>query len=74
MQDLTFQLSAQRDEIYDAVCDRFKQLFSEERIDDALALADEFFEWMDPEQLENEPTVFVNSDEVRALYQQMTNG
>ena len=38
-------ISARRDDIYEWATGRFKQLMAEDRIDDALALADEFFEW-----------------------------
>ena len=54
----TLRISQQRDSIYDWVVERFKVLMAEERIDDALYLADEFFEWMDPNQLEQEETLF----------------
>ena len=54
----TLRISQQRDNIYDWVVERFKVLMAEERIDDALYLADEFFEWMDPNQLEQEETLF----------------
>jgi|TARA_B100001250_G_scaffold57394_1_gene44484 putative SOS response-associated peptidase YedK len=54
----TLKISQQRDEIYVWVTNRFKQLMAEERVDDALILADEFFEWLDPNQLESEETLF----------------
>ena len=73
MTDFTLQMSAQRDEIYDWCCDRFKALMAVDDIDSALALADEFYEWLDPNLLEDEETVFTNSDEVRALYEAMIN-
>ena len=44
----------------------------EERIDDALALADEFFEWMDPNQLDNEATVFYNEHELQERFYELT--
>jgi hypothetical protein len=42
-----------------------------EQIDDALALADEFFEWMDPNQLEDEETIYFNENELKALYNEI---
>ena len=42
-----------------------------ERIDDALALADEFFEWMDPNQLEEEETIYFNENELKQLYNEI---
>ncbi|QPB08063.1 hypothetical protein PQC11_gp015 [Synechococcus phage S-H9-1] len=38
--------------------------------DSALALADEFFEWLDPEQLEQEETLYYNEEELLELYAQ----
>ena len=38
--------------------------------DSALALADEFFEWLDPEQMEEEETMYYNEEELLALYAQ----
>jgi hypothetical protein len=63
------RISQYRDGIYDWACDRFKQLIAEDRVDDALAFADEFFEWLDPEQLDNEVTLFFDADELGELYQ-----
>ena len=41
--------------------------------DSALALADDFFEWLDPEQLEDEETLYYNEEELLALYTQLTS-
>ena len=53
---------------------RFKFLLKKDRIDDAMAVADEFYEWMDPEQLENEPTVFYNEHELQERFYELTDG
>jgi hypothetical protein len=63
------RISQYRDDIYDWACDRFKQLIAEEQVENALAFADEFFEWLDPEQLDNEVTLFYDTDELGELYQ-----
>lgn len=63
------RISQYRDDIYDWACDRFKQLIAEDQVDNALAFADEFFEWLDPEQLDNEVTLFFDADELGELYQ-----
>lgn len=63
------RISQYRDSIYDWACDRFQQLIAEEDNDAALALADEFYEWLDPEQLDNEPTLFFDADELTEHYQ-----
>lgn len=58
------RLSAQRDDIYDYMCDRFKQMIAEDRHDDAMAIADEFFEWLDPEQMDIEETLYYDEREL----------
>ena len=67
------RLSAQRDDIYDWCCDRFKELLANDDHASALALADEFFEWLDPEQLEDEETLYYNEEELLQLYAQLTS-
>ena len=62
------RLSEQRDAIYDYVVDRFRHHMANDDIDSAMALADEFYEWMDPNQLEDEVTAFFNEEELLRLY------
>ena len=73
-EETTARISEQRDNIYDYVIDRFTDLISKNDLNDALCLADEFFEWMNPEMLENEPTIFFHSDELRRRYLEITEG
>lgn len=63
------RISQQRDAIYDWACDRFQELIKEDRTDDALAFADEYYEWLDPEQLDNEATLFYNEHELSEYFQ-----
>jgi|TARA_B100000035_G_scaffold246043_1_gene214721 hypothetical protein len=70
----TERISAQRDDIYEGVVAQFRVLMAKDMIDEALALADEFFEWMDPDQLENEPTVFYNEHELQERFYELTDG
>lgn len=67
-------ISARRDDIYEWATDRFKQLMAEDRIDDALALADEFYEWLDPEQLHSEETLFYNEEQLQQYFIELTEG
>jgi hypothetical protein len=60
------RLSAQRDDIYDWCCERFKELLANDDHASALALADEFFEWLDPEQMDDEETLYTDYDELRS--------
>lgn len=68
------RISAQRDDIYEGVVAQFRVLMAKDMIDEALALADEFYEWMDPDQLENEPTVFYNEHELQERFYELTDG
>lgn len=67
-------ISSRRDDIYEWATGRFKQLMAEDRIDDALALADEFFEWLDPEQLHSEETLFYNEEQLQQYFIELTEG
>ena len=62
------RLAEQRDDIYDWCVERFRYFMANDEIDNALALADEFFEWMDPENLEKEETAFYNEDDLLNFY------
>ena len=62
------RLSEQRDAIYEGVVDQFRVLMAQDNIDGALALADEFFEWMDPRTYINESTHFYLEDDLREVY------
>lgn len=73
-EETTERISGQRDDIYDYIIDRFKDLLSEDNIDGALALADEFFEWMNPDDCEDEPTIFFNESELKRRYLEITQG
>ena len=69
---ITERLSEQRDGIYEYVVDRFRHHMANDDIDSAMALADEFYEWMDPNQLDNEPTFYVNENELQQLFLERT--
>ena len=64
-------VSAQRTDIHAWVCTRFNQLMTEERIDDAMAFADEYFEWLDPDQCNEEETLYHNEEEIHGFYQEL---
>ena len=67
------RMSEQRDAIYDYVVDMFRVHMQNDDIDSAMALADEFYEWMDPEQLDTEPTFYVNEHELQQRYLELTD-
>ncbi len=66
-------VTAQRDKLHGWVCERFTQLMSEDRHEDAMAFADEWFEWLDPDQLEEEETLFSNEEEITGYYEELIN-
>ena len=68
------RLSQQRDDIYDWCVERFRYFMERDEIDNALALADEFFEWMDPDNAEKEETAFYNEEELLRLYMSLPEG
>jgi len=67
------RLSQQRDDIYEYVVGMFRVHMENDDIDSAMALADEFYEWMDPDQLEDEVTAFFDEHDLRNLYQSRIN-
>ena len=68
------RISQQRDAICDWVEDRFFQLIKEDRTDDAIEFANEFLEWMKPDDYINESTHFFNQHELTELYESLANG
>ena len=66
--ELTLQISEQRDTICNWMVERFRNLLEEKRMEDAMAIGDEFFEWADPENYINESTLFYNEDALKQLY------
>ena len=71
-QETTERMSEQRDAIYDYVVGQFRVHMANDDIDSAMALADEFYEWMDPDQLENERTMLYNEDELLRRYLELS--
>ena len=70
--EFALQISENRDAICEWVVERFCDLIAENRTDDAICFADEWFEWLDPNNYINEQTHFYNSDELVALYDELT--
>ena len=70
--ELTLQISEQRDQICNWMVERFRYLIEEKRMEDAMAIGDEFFEWADPENYINESTLCYNEDALKRLYISIT--
>lgn len=63
------QLSRQMDTIMENRLRRFKFLIRKDRMEDAFAIADEFYEWMHPDhQDDDDLIVYYNEQELEALY------
>ena len=71
--ELALKVSEQRDDICEWVISHFRDLMAEDRVDDALYFADEWFEWMDPNNYINESTHFFDEYELKELYESITN-
>ena len=61
--ELALQISEQRDDLCEWMIARFRELMEADRIDDAICLADEWFEWADPKNYINEQTHFYDENE-----------
>ena len=65
------RLSRQMDNILKNRERRFLFLTKKERIDDAIAVADEFYEWLAPEHEDDDDLIlFYDEEELQTLYHQ----
>lgn len=65
------KLSKQMEKIIDNRHRRFMFLTGKERVDDAIAVADEFYEWFAPEHEDDEDLIlYYNAQELNALYEE----
>ena len=63
------QLSRQMDTIMENRLRRFKFLIRKDRMEDAFAIADEFYEWMHPDHADDDDLiVYYNEQELESLY------
>mgnify|MGYP001196016875 CR=1 FL=1 len=67
------EISAIRDTIMESMTIQFKKLLKEDRHDDAMALADEFFEWLHPVLMQREETLYSDETELRRAYIELTS-
>ena len=51
---------------------RFKHLMNKDRAQDAIAVAEEFFEWIDPNNVDD--IFYVNIDELQEMYLEKQHG
>lgn len=51
---------------------RFKHLMNKDRVQDAIAVAEEFFEWIDPNNVDD--IFYINMEELEELYTEKQHG
>jgi len=65
------RISENRDDLCEWAVERFRELIAEDRTDDAICFADEWFEWLDPENYINEQTHYYDEHELQELYKSL---
>ena len=63
------RLNTQRGDLIYWIVERFQYLNAEGNQSDALAFADEWFEWIDKDSYINESTLFFDEEELNELYE-----
>tara|TARA_B100000609_G_C17043464_1_gene345070 strand:+ start:464 stop:700 length:237 start_codon:yes stop_codon:yes gene_type:complete len=67
------RISKQRDSILDIMTEKFRDHIANDRIDDAMVIADEYFEWLHPNFAMKEDTLYADYDELRRTYKELTS-
>ena len=67
------KLNVVRSDLILWIVERFRYLRAENRESDALCFADEWFEWLSPDDYINESTLFFDTDELKELYESIKN-
>tara|TARA_B100001250_G_scaffold170910_1_gene147186 strand:+ start:210 stop:461 length:252 start_codon:yes stop_codon:yes gene_type:complete len=67
------KLNTVRSDLVLWIVERFQYLRAEGRECDALDFADEWFEWLSPDDYINESTLFFNENELKELYESIKN-
>ena len=68
------RISGIRNNQSNVMIERFKELISEDRLDDAFSIADEWFEWLHPSMAEKEQTLYSHEEELKRIYSRLTEG
>jgi len=67
------RLSEVRSDLILWIVERFRYLRDSGRDDDAVYFADEWFEWLSPDDYINESTTFYNENELQELYKSVND-
>ena len=68
------RISKQRDDIMNIMTEKFKEHIANNEIDTAMALADEYFEWLHPDIAMHEDTLYSDETELKRTYLELTSG
>ena len=68
------RISKQRDDIMDIMTIKFKEHIANNDMNRAMALADDFFEWLNPEIAMHEDTLYSHERELKRTYLELTSG
>ena len=68
------RISKQRDDIMDIMTNKFKEHIANEDMRSAMALADEYFEWLHPDIAMHEDTLYSDEPELKRTYLELTSG
>ena len=67
------RLNTRRGDLILWIVERFRYLRDQGRDDDAVYFADEWFEWLSPDDYINESTLFFNENELKELYKSIND-
>ena len=67
------RISKQRDDIMDIMTEKFKEHVANDDMNRAMALADEYYEWLHPDIAMHEDTLYSHEDELRRTYIELTS-
>ena len=68
------RISKQRDDIMDIMTEKFKEHVANDDMNRAMALADEYFEWLHPDIAMHEDTLYSHETELKRTYLELTSG
>ena len=68
------RISKQRDDIMDIMTEKFKEHIANNDMNSAMALADEYFEWIHPDIAMHEDTFYVHETKLKRKYLELTSG
>ena len=67
------RISKQRDDIMDIMTEKFREHTANNDMDSAMALADEYFEWLHPDIAMHEDTLYSDETELKRTYLELTS-